>query len=465
MALIDDTRKLTSYISENKQYTNYNYELFDIYEGNLKPYVEKILRDSLSENYFSQIKHRIYPINILKRIIDKISKSYSHKPTREASSDQNILEFYETAYMFDQKMNFADEFANLFKGYALEPYIQNGIPSLRVLPFDRFLVQSGNIIDPTVMTLFYKYLGKIPKNKNGQTVSVDLWFVYSPTEFVAIDEDGDIVPDYMVDGDGNPLSGENPLGFIPFYYGNRSYYKILPTQDTDTLALAKLLPVQISDLAGTILFQCFSIFYGVDVDSENMIMSPNAFWGLKSDPQSGHAPQVGTITPSADVNKVLDFIKDVFSTWMESRGIRVGAMSRTQGDFNMSGISKVIDEMDTYETVKKQIEFFKKDEYNFWQLQKNMHNYWLESGELKGMSRLPDSWEVITEFDEPKPVVSRNDEIDYTIKEREGGIISQETAIKKLYPDWKDKEVKEEINKINSEQFGDIGGTDGMAEV
>lgn len=451
MSLIENRKDLVDYINSKKGYTEHNYQLFDIFEGNLKQYVNQILQRSLSENYYEQIKERIYPINILKRIIDKLSRSYSNNPTRLASSNQDILEYYESAFMMNQSMNSADEFANLFKGYALEPFIYNGIPSLRVLPFDRFLVESDNVVDPTLMTKFYKYVGKIPKRVKGNDFYVDLWFIYTDEEFLAIDSEGDIVKEYMVDSDGNELNGENPLGFIPFYYGNRSKYKILPTQDTDTLALSKLLPVQISDLAGTILFQCFSIVYAIDIDSQNMVMSPNAFWSIKSDPQSDKVPQIGTIKPTADVNQVLHFIKEVFATWMESRGIRVGSLSDTNGTLNTSGISKIIDEMDTFEAVNKQIEFFKKDEYSFWKLQKDMHNFWLESGQIKNWGRLPDDWEVFTEFDSPRPAISRTQEIDDVIKERDAGIISTETAIKKLYPDWDEKDVKLEMNKINQE--------------
>jgi len=451
MALIDNRKELTSYIEANKKYTSHNIELFDIFEGNLKPYITQILKSSLTDHYFNQIKERIYPINILKRIIDKISRSYSMKPTRTATSNEDILEFYESAYMFNQQMNSADEYANLFKGYALEPFIINGIPSLRVLPFDRFLVESNNIIDPTIMSRFYKYVGKIPKTTRGHTTTVDLWFVYTNEEFIAIDSDGDVVPQFMQDDKSNLLEGENPLGFIPFFYGNRSKYKILPTQDTDTLALSKLLPVQISDLGGMILFQCFSIIYCIDIDEENMEMSPNALWSIKSDKKSDKNPQLGTIKPNADIDKVLTFVREVFSTWMESRGIRVGALGRTDGNYSFSGISKIIDEMDTFEAIIKQIEYFKKDEYAFWQLNKRMHNFWIDSGQLKQKTRLPDNWEVFTDFDSPRPAISRTQEIDDVTRQRDSGFISTNTAIKKLYPDWTDEDIKKEMEMMAQE--------------
>jgi hypothetical protein len=51
MALIEQAKDLAEYINSNRRYLNHNYQLFDIYEGNLKPYVDTILKASLSDHY------------------------------------------------------------------------------------------------------------------------------------------------------------------------------------------------------------------------------------------------------------------------------------------------------------------------------------------------------------------------------------------------------------------------------
>ena len=452
MALANQGKMLAQYIEDNKRYTKRNIELFDIYQGNLLPYVQNILRTTLSEQYYSRIKSRIYPINILRRVIDKLSAAYATAPIRTANSATDTLEFYEKTLRMNMQMSNADEFAQLFKGYALEPYINKGVPQLRVIPYDRFLVMSDDLIDPTRMTHFFKYVGKKKRLINGREVDSDIWFVYTDEEFIIIDQEGKLVTEMMIDPlTGEQMDGTNPLGFIPFYYANRSEYSVMPVQDTDTLELAKLLPVQLTDLAGAIMFQCFSIVYGIDVDSENMTMSPNAFWSMKSDPTSDKAPQVGTIKPEVDVEKVLAFIKDTFSTWMETRGIRVGSIGSTDGTQSVSGISKIIDEMDTFEARKKAIEDFTIDEYRFWQLVKKMHNVWVANGELGGMGVLPENWEVFTEFDAPRPAMDRGTEVDVAIKERDAGVISQRTMIKKLYPNWSEEDIDKELAEMQGE--------------
>lgn len=458
MALTNEAKELAKFIESKKQYLSRNAQLFDIYEGNLKPYVDKILRETLSHNYYTKIKDRIYPINILKRLIDKLSRAYSETPMREASSDQELLELYVAQMRFNKRMNMADEFSNLFRGYALEPFVYQGKVDLRVLPFDRFLVYSDDLMNPLKMTHFLKYIGK---KVNAKGATIDVWFVYTDNEFMAMDQEGHVLTEYMEENEGI-----NPFGFIPFFYSARSEHSLMPIQDTDTLELSKLLPVQLTDLAGAIMFQCFSIVYGVDVDSENMVMSPNAFWSFKSDLKSDKTPQIGTIKPQADIQQVMGFIKDTFATWLETRGIRVGSLGATDGASLSSGISKIIDEMDTFENVKKSINAFEYDEYAFWQFMKKTHNKWVEFGELTNTKLLPDSWEVFTEFDDPQPMVNRSTQIDNIIKQIDNEIISRDTGRKILYPDWSEEDLAKEIELIENQDdstpvqlFGDVNAT------
>lgn len=433
---------------ENRRsYLDHNKELFDIYEGSLLDKVDTILRESLNPSYYQSIKHRIFPINVLKRLIDKLSKAYSNDPIRTASSNDEVLEFYEKAFHVNQKLNSADEFSHMFKGYALEPFVDKGKPQLRVLPYDRFFVISENFVNPLEPTIFVKIMGKLQKQTSDGTKDVQILFCYTDTEFLVITEEGDVVQELM-----GETEGVNELGEIPFMYGNRSMYEIMPVQDTDMLQNTKIFPVLFTDTAGTSMFQAFSILYTIDIDSENMSMSPNAVWSFVSDRTSEKDAKIGSIKPEADTDKQLNLIKHFFSSWMETKGIKVGSIGDSDGRSNSSGISKIIDEMDTFEQVTKSINSFKSDEFRFWRLMQKMHNNWVNSGQIPNMPLLPENWIVQTEFDKPRPLIDRKEEVDIVSKERDDGYISKETAIKKLYPDWSDDQIKEEMIKIDKEQ-------------
>ena len=444
MALKDQIPFLLEQVAAHKDYLQYNNDLLKIFNGKLLPYVDLILKKTLSDNYYQKIKSRILPINVLKRVTDKSSRAYSNKPVRETEEKYKLdLDFYKTHFYLDQAMNKADEYSFLFKGYALEPFLHNGLPKLRVLPFDRFIPISIDRDDPTYVTHFVKIMGKIKIARGNGYIEKDLYYAYTKDEFIAFTGDQEL---YLPDMASN--EGVNPYGVIPFLYGNRGNDEIIPTQDTDVFSLTTILPVLMTDLAGAIMFQCFTIMYGIDVSAENLTMSPNAFWSLKSDKSSDKNPQLGTLKPEADIEKVISYIMTTFTFWLETKGIRVGNMGSTDVGAVASGISKIIDEMDTTEITKKSMECFKKEEHQFFQMLKPMNNYWVQNNMLaKGYK--PNLWlddfQTTTIFDEPEPYLDRKTQVETIKMERDAGFLDQRSAIIELYPDLSPEQVDERM--------------------
>lgn len=440
--LSEKRREIIDYVKAHKDFLNLNAETLDIYDGNLKPYVDSVLRSSLSDNYYQAIKDRILPINILQRFINKVSTTYSKPPQRECEDEalKEYLEYYESEFDINNTCSIADTYSNMFKGFALEPHInKDGNPRLRVLPFDRFLVMSDSKESPEEETIFIKIMGK--KGKEDDSI---LLHVYTDTEFDAFYLSGAEASEYLVDN-----QGVNLIGVIPFVYGKRQKHKLLPTQDTDTLAITKAIPVILTDGAGALMFQCFSIFFGVDINAENMKMSPNAFWSLKSDKDSDKTPVVGTIKPEADTQKVLEYVANIFILWLETKGIRVGSMGNVSGGNVASGISKIIDEMDASELKRRSMEWFQLDEEELWcEKLPKIHNYWIKSG-LVDPAKMPpmivntEEVEIEVEFEKPTPMISRAEELANVKTELDMGIITKEIAIKLLHPDYSEDIVSE----------------------
>ena len=453
MALRDRVDELVDYIKAHEDYLNHNHKLFQILEGRLLPFVREDLKKMLSESYFCKIEDRIVPINILVRLIDKLSKVYAGDPVRESTSDfetdAELLAWYEDQFEMDINGNHADEFANLFKGYTWEPYLSGDddgpkMPKLRTLPFDRFLWKSDSITDPTKKDVFLKSMGKVKTHLGGED---RLWFAYTKDEFLPFTMGGVIYDKFLQGNDGI-----NPFGSVPATYGNRAPFAILPTQDTDILPMSKIIPIFLTDLSGLTLFSCFSIIWGVDIDSENLTMSPNAFWSLKSDPASDKTPQVGQIKPQADIDKVLMYIKDTFSFWLETRGIKVGSMGQMTAGNLASGISKIIDELDTSEMRKINIKHFQREEQEFWQLVKRMHNSWIDQGLIQGKPRFSDQFDVSVTFDEPQPKVDRKTMVETVKLEFDSGFLDMESALVRLYPDLKPEQIDERMQKVMAEK-------------
>lgn len=436
-------KEIIEYIKANADFINTNNEALNIYEGNLLPYIDKILRDSLSANYYHSIKDRILPINILQRFIDKVSNTYSKEPTRTSmdARNQEFVDFYEDALNIDQSGYIADAYANLFKGFAWEPYIdKNGKPAIRELPFNAFIVMSDSMVNPEEETIFIKFMGK--RNESEDSM---LLHVYTDTEFDAFYLNGTEATEYLVEN-----QGVNVIGVIPFVYGKRQKNRLLPVLDSDMLRISKAIPVMLSDGAGAQMYQSFTQIYGIDLSFENAKIGPNVIWSLKSDRESDKVPQIGTIKPEADTQKVIDFVMTIFTLWLETKGVRVGSMGQVSGTNAASGIAKVIDEMDVYEIIKKNQEWFEKDESELWnQKLPKIHNYWIKSG-MVNPSKVPglmpeEELDIDVEFEDPQPMKSRMEEINEIKAEIELGTMTLQQAIERLHPEYEDEMVEETL--------------------
>jgi hypothetical protein len=441
--LRDRRKEIIEYVKANADFINTNNESLNIYEGNLLPYVDRILQTSLSANYYNSIKDRVLPINILQRFIDKVSVTYAKSPSRisEDAREQEFVDFYKDALDIDQSGYVADAYSNLFKGFAWEPYIdKNGKPAIRELPFNSFLVMSDSSVNPEEETVFIKLMGKKTESEDSM-----LLHVYTDQEFDAFYMSGTEASEYLVENEGI-----NIIGVIPFVYGKRQKNRLLPVLDSDNLKICKAIPVMLSDGAGAQMYQSFTQIFGIDVSFENAKIGPNVIWSLKSDRESDKTPQIGTIKPEADTQKVIDFVMTIFTLWLETKGVRVGSMGQISGTSQASGIAKMIDELDVYEIIKKQQEWFEKDESELWNIKlPKIHNYWIKSGMVnpsKVPGLMPDELYIEVEFEDPKPLKSRKEEIEEIKAEIELGTMTMEQAIKLLHPEYDDVKIQETLN-------------------
>jgi hypothetical protein len=434
-------------VNDRKPYLAHNHVLLDIFNGNLADYVIADLKKSLSPQVFEQQMFRLAPINILPKIIDKLTNIYQTAVTRQvvdgSTTDKELLDWYVKSYSANDKMNKANELFNLTKTSLIYPYVAQGMPRLRVIKNDRFVVYSFDPIEPEKPTGIIVYGGK--------RGDVDIYWVWDAYSFMVIDSEGKTRLDIMAEF--NNVEGINPVGRLPFVYINKSDDCLYPQQDTDIVRMTKLLPLMTSDLNLSAMFQCFSIIYGIDVNDENIKFAPNAFWSLKSDPTSDKKPEIGTIKPQVDYQQVLGLIQSQLTIWLSTQGIRAGALGDLSAENFASGISKLIDEMDTYEARQKQTTVFQKAEVELWDLTLNaMHPYWSETGMIDNPARWTPTATVATKFAIQLPQQSRGQTARDLKEEYAAGFISRRRALMKLNPEMGDMEIDELIAEIDAER-------------
>jgi hypothetical protein len=419
----------------HKEVLAHNHTLYDIWDGNLMQYILADLALQFSPKAFNQIKNRIIPINVLKRIVDKLSKVYGEAPDRKGKdeSSKKAISYYEKALDINTVMGESCAFFNLFKNTTVEPFIHKGKPKLRSVSSDKSVWLSDDAVDPTSPTHWVKVMGK--HDQLG-----DILYVYTDKEFVIMTESGEELEEQMA-AIGN--QGVNEYGAIPAIYINRSRHSICPTPDTSLLTMTKQIPILLSDLDFAIMYQSFSILYGIDIDLANVEFSPNAIWDLKSSNNSDKTPQLGTIKPTVDITETMKFILDVFGLWMQTMNIRAAA-SGAGHDTLASGFSKVVDELDTSSERTAQVPYFKDAEKRLWNLIANhMQPVWLRVQGFEPEARLPENVDVEADFPEQKPDVDDSTRIDNAIKKLDKGLTTRKRAIKEADPELTDKDVEE----------------------
>jgi hypothetical protein len=434
---------------EHAAYLGHQHKMLDILEGNLTSYILDDLKAQLSLQSFMQVAHRISPINILPKIIDKLTHIYQTGVSRRVEggteTDAELLAWYEKEGSINVSMNDSNEFFNTCQSSLIYPYTYKGKPKLRVIMNDRFIVYSNDTMNPEIPTDVILLAGK---DSNGK----QLYWVWSADGFYVSDSEEKRRPDIMSEM-GN-VDGVNPFGVLPFVYVNGSRNRLTPPADVDTYRMVKLVPVMLSDLNLAAMFQAFSIVYGIDVSDENLKFAPNAFWNIKSDATSDKKPEIGTIKPTVDYPQVLSLIESELSIWLGTKGIRAGAVGSLSDENFASGVSKIIDEMDTFEARQKQVEIYTKAEQDLWILiTKHMHPYWLQTGQLEGVTaQFSVGAEVVTKFPVQLPAQARGVAVRDAKEEYAAGFITRKHAIMRLNPEMSDEAAEAYMAEIDAER-------------
>ena len=446
--LKDKIPELLNYIKGTSDTLQFNRTIFEILEGDLLTKSDAALKSQvISDRAYTQAKDRIPPINIIKRLTEKLTQLYTGKVVRTAnkSSYQKVVDFYETQFDLNEKFNQANLFYNSNKLGMLEPYIdRDEEPMLRVLPPHRGLVYSDDPTDETRPTTFIELMGEYTK-EDGVGRSVEFFFAYTDTEFIAFDADGDLLPRFMVDNDGI-----NPYEFLPLVYINKSDYLLIPIPDKDLLSMQILIVLLLTDLAFGIKYQAHAILWTKNADIENLDLNPNSYINLQTT-DDGKEPSIGTIKPDIDIESTIAFVNELLNLWLESKNLKPTASASTSNsDYLSSGIALMIREIDTTMDVKRQMRKFVKGEAAFWKMMIKVHNYWVETGVVKGLPLLPDDFKVTVEHALPEPIIDEEKEVNLVLKQL-NVTMTLKQALQRLYPQKSEKEIEllaTELSKI-----------------
>lgn len=429
---------------QNSKLHMFNSDLINIYEGELDQYIDAALKARLSLQAYEQSKPEKSAINILTKMVNKLSTTYNQPPTRTVQEakelDQEVVDWYVEQMQLNKHLSKADAYLNMFKCFLIQPYYSKNLnkPQIRIIPNDRFVVYSEdeeNELNPThIMVAGSKQRGK-------QT-----YYLYSKDNIIWFNEDQVVLP--MED---NPTN-LNPLGVLPFIYVNQSANFLTPKMSEDLYKMTVTVPMLLTDLAVSIKFQAFSIMYGIDIDAENLSYSPNVFWSFKSDPSVDKTPSIGSIKPQIDITEVYQFITGILATWMSTKSIRAGSIGNASPTDMTSGLSKLIDDADTTEFRAKQKAYFKDCETELWKLILHYyHPYWLSLTSNVPKINIDPLATVVCQFVDEVPFYNRGQMVTDLKAEVDAKFTTRKTAISKLNPYMTSSQVDEFMAEIDED--------------
>lgn len=463
--LPDMVPEILRHIHNHQETLDFNFRLYKVYEGQVRAEVERSLEaEMVSKSAFNRAKQRIPAINVAKKAVDKLSKVYAQAPLRTSDyRDKEVLGSIEKIAEVNRVMGIANTIYNLHRCVAIEPFVQDGKQSLRVLAAHQFLPFSDDETNPLNMTVFIKYMGTILENRRvdnkdgvrgfdkNDPIEIDIFHLFSDSEFLIIDSTGQIRPDKMAE---HPWSdGVNRIGVIPQVYLNKSKFELVPYPNKSALDISILIPKLLTDLNYAAQFLSHSIIWSANADLSGAEIHPDTILNLGDTTIDGGQPQLGTIEPKVDIESVLQLIEFELSGYFSSIGIKTSTVGSMMPGREASGFAKAMDEGDTTAERKVQVEEFKSFERLLWNKLQQVQNYWSERNMVVEKRKFSPTFSksFAVQFGEMKHLVSEKERIENIKALRDLKLISKKRALKEIKPELSDDQLDEWIAEIESD--------------
>jgi hypothetical protein len=474
-ALIPD---ILAHINNHQDYLQFNQDLYEIWQGQVKEYVKDSLREEIiSEAAYKRAIKRIPSINVIQKTTQKLSKVYTNPPKRltDNTVDMEIMGNIEKHGNLNQALDVGNNVANLHKGFYIEPFIENKKIRFRTLAYQQFLPFSDDSINPLNMTVLIKLLGKDQKvvteqkydslgNKlegtEDQIREVDLYSLTSDNEFMVIDSQGDIRLDKMQQIYGS-TSTVNKFGVIPGRYYNTSSFELVPYPNQAGYDISILIPKLLTDLNFAAQYMSHSIIWTKNADLGGQDINPDAVIDLGDRDAEGGDPEMGIIDPKVDIEKILMLVEFELSAYFSSVGIKTSTQGSMMPGREASGFAKAMDEGDATQERQSQVEQFRDFEHDFWTMLSKVQNVWAAENKLdenrKFGPKFADTFSV--NFSEMKVLKTQKQKLEEIKMSQDQGLMSERQALRFLYPDFTEPQLdawQEELDKEKEKKMDEM---------
>lgn len=416
--LKDNANKIVSEIKVCPDYFYNNRMYIRVLNDNLKEVlVEEVYSNIKSKTNRRDKASQSININILKKIVNKLSQIYNFEVKRTPSTNQDLFDYYKKIIVPDTQMHRGNRLYNATKSVLMEIYLdsKNNI-KWRPISNDKYFLWTDDVIEPNIAKVVVKIIDTITYKcmETQNDITADLYFMYTDTEFLAIDSTGKIHEQYMPNRDTLDY-GKNPFGFLQFVHINQDIENVMPTKDTDTLSTILQINDILTDAKVATYYQAnpLVVATNIDVKKSTLNRNPDSVIILNSKAGSTDTPDIKIIPSALQTDSATSLSKEILSMLLDTKGLVVKEGSAS---VNKSGLSQMIENTDTTEVRKNQIQDFTPAEEELWEKTARMHNWLIDNKISKLSNKTPkkkfdDNFYVELEFETPSTILEEKKEL------------------------------------------------------
>lgn len=436
--------------NENRERLQNSQAEWDVYTGNIRPYVEQKIIDRFSLTLCREVPI-VSSVNVLKKLVNSKASIYKNSPTRDFSevTDEQI-EVINLIYN-DMRCDFSLLEANkLFELQKKQTHLLiepiNG--KLRMRPVKAHQV---NVIpdefNPEVGEIYiFSSYSKILNDNKREIKEQD--FV---NQKIADYDDSELQNEryvvwsknfhFLMNGKGEILSEEieSPIaGVCPVVEISAMKDFVYWREETNDIAEFCInFNMHLSLLGQIVEQQGFSqaIIQGPEnLLPQSISIGPNRILKLINDPNIPNGDvNFSWATPSADISSAQAYAESLLAMFLSSQGIEATSITGTaQADRFSSGIDRLLSQIEKFEASKETMAIFKEAEKDIYHIIKAWHNASLSQDILDDKyltTMISEDSEIMVKYSEPSSAITEMERLELAERKVDLGIWTKEKAL------------------------------------
>lgn len=361
--------KVLKEIKDNAARLNSNFNLFKAFQNDLNPLFQQKLRQISDEKLKTYYECNKEFVPYFSKSVKKLAQIYTFENKREfiGTKEKKKINDLITLLNVNAHLLTADEISTALQSCLIEVFFNTdtGMPELRVIPNSNFWVYSidnkNNTINCIVKIIEEKTETRQEWRAKGFS-TLSTYEIYTDEEILEVENNGTIIS-------RNP----NLFKALPFVYVNNDQFNIIPTEDkaNESLAINPSWAITHANVVSWFQGHSKTVISNVDKKNSNIYMGPDGFWILNSEEGSDKTPSITQLPPTANLAEIQNFIKFKVEEYFWAKGCPI----KNNGSTDKSGVSLLLESVDTLEYRKSKAIQFSKVDSELIKLVVKFHNF------------------------------------------------------------------------------------------